>query len=351
MIDHREPQPNPGGFPWGSNRPTRRQRAVVSAGIAVAAALLNYFRAAENGGFCDFSYLWFGARMLLVGQNPYQLIGPGKLVQLPTPVFYPASSFVTVMPLTLLPVHLAGAIFVFISVLLLAWGSTENGWHLLPMFPSVAFLTSAQLGQWSILMTAALFIPFVALIAAAKPQSFAPIAGSSSSKLPLVASLVGGVVLIGLSFTLMPHWFSEWRRVVGNTNHYVAPIARTGGIAIALVLLRWRRSDAWLVLIAACLPQTWYPYNGLLLLTVAETYREACALSLFSSAVWMMVYLLIPGEMRTDQTRELWGTLLVASSYLPATLLVLRRPNKGPSPWWLAIVRLDSGAIANREAP
>ena len=202
-------------------------------------------------------------------------------------------------------------------------------------------------------MTAAVFIPSIALIAAAKPQSSAAIVGSSPSRLALFASLVGGFVLIGFSFVLLPHWFAEWRHMVGTTNYFVAPIARTGGVAIALVLLRWRRSDAWLVMIAACLPQTWYPYNGLLLLVVAETYREACALSLFSSAVWMMVYLLIPGEMRTDQTRELWGTLLVASSYLPATLLVLRRPNEGPSPWWLAIVRPAKPArvTATRELP
>lgn len=335
------------GFPWGSNAPTKGQRVVVALVIGSLAALLNYFRAAEKGGFSDFTSLWYGARMLLEGRDPYQLIGPDKLVHMPTPVFYPVPAFVTVMPLTLVSFHVAGAIFIFISAVLLAWGATQDGWHRLPIFPSVAFLTSAQLGQWSILMTAALFIPSVALIAAAKPQSSAAIVGSSASRLSLLASLVGGVVLVGFSFVLMPHWFTEWRQMVGSTAYFVAPIARTGGIAIALVLLRWRRSDAWLVLIAACLPQTWYPYNGLLLLSVAETYREACALSLFSSAVWMVVYLLIPGEMRTDQTREFWGTLLVASSYLPATLLVLRRPNEGPSPWWLSTFRSLKGLKQN----
>ena len=339
------------GFPWGSSAPTTAQRTVVALVIALGAALLNYFRSVQTGGFSDFTSQWYGARMLIDGRDPYQLIGPDKLIHMPTALFYPAPAFVAVMPLTLVSFHLAGAIFIFISTLLLAWGATEDGWHRLPIFPSVAFLTSAQLGQWSILMTAAVFIPSIALIAAAKPQASAAIIGSSHSRVPLIASVVGGVVLIGFSFALMPQWFNEWRHMLRSTNYFVAPIARTGGIAIALVLLRWRRSDAWLVLVAACLPQTWYPYNGLLLLVVAETYREACALSLFSSAVWMTVYLFFPGEMRSDETRELWGTLLVASSYLPAALLILRRPNEGPTPWWLSLRRPSNSERITRASP
>ena len=322
------------GFPWGSNNPTTAQRIAVALVLAVAAGALHYFRAGERGGLSDFSQLWYGASMLIDGRNPYLLIGPHRLINMPTPLFYPATAFVAVMPLTLFPFHAAGAVFIFLSTLLLAWGATADGWHRLPLFPSVAFLTSAQLGQWSILMTAAVFIPAVALVAVAKPQSSLAIVGSSPRRLAFVASVVGGIILLVVSFMLMPEWPREWWRMLGTTDYFVAPIARTGGLVIALVLLRWKRSEAWLVFIAACLPQTWYPYNGLLLLVVASTYREACTLSLISSAVWMVVYLFIPGEMRSPATRELWGTVLVASSYLPAVLLILRRPNEGQGPWW-----------------
>lgn len=344
--------PNSAGFPWGSNQPTRTQRIVVALLLGIAAAALNYFRASERGGLSDFSPLWYGARMLLEGRNPYLLIGPHKMIDMPTALYYPAPAFVSVMPLTLFSFHVAGALFVFLSTVLLAWGTTSDGWHRLPIFPSVAFLTAAQLGQWSILMTAAVFIPAVALVAIAKPQASLPIVGSSSSRLPFIASIIGGIVLLVVSFALLPSWPTEWWRLLGNSAYFVAPIARTGGIAIALVLLRWKRSEAWLVFIAACLPQTWYPYNGLLLFIVASTYREACALSLISSAMWMVVYLFIPGEMRSPATRELWGTLLVATSYLPATLVILRRPNEGQSPWWLEMFRgrrRIPGTVANRE--
>jgi hypothetical protein len=101
----------------------------------------------------------------------------------------------------------------------------------------------------------------------------------------------------------LPDWPREWLKLIGSTDYFTPPILRVGGVLVALVLVRWRRQEAWLIFIAACMPQTWYPYNGLLLLAVAATYREACVLSLFSSASWMAVYLFVPGEMRSEQTR------------------------------------------------
>jgi hypothetical protein len=328
---------NRGKFPWGSNNPTITERLVVALVLGATAAAVNYFRAAEKGGISDFTPLWYGARMLLQGQNPYLLIGPHGLIETPTPLVYPAPAFVSVIPLTVFSFHTAAAVFVFLSTALLAWGITADGWHRLPIFPSVAFLTSAQLGQWSILMTAALFIPAVALVAVAKPQASLPVVGSTSSRRTLLAAAGGGLILVATSFWLLPDWPREWLKLIGSTDYFTPPILRVGGVLVALVLVRWRRQEAWLIFIAACMPQTWYPYNGLLLLAVAATYREACVLSLFSSASWMAVYLFVPGEMRSEQTRATWSAVLLATSYLPAVIIVLRRPNRGPSPWFFGI--------------
>jgi hypothetical protein len=87
------------------------------------------------------------------------MIGPDKLIDLPSPVFYPAPALVAMIPFTALPVRLAGALFVFVSAALLAFGATRDGWHMLPLFPSVAFMTSSRLGQVSAFMCAALYIP------------------------------------------------------------------------------------------------------------------------------------------------------------------------------------------------
>jgi hypothetical protein len=273
--------------------------------------------------------------MIASGQNPYLLIGPHKLIDIPTPIVYPVPAFVALLPFTIFSYHLGGALFVAISSALLAWGATFDGWHRVPIFVSITFLTSARLGQWSILMTAAYYVPAMAFFAIVKPQASAPVVAAAKAVSSLGWALLGAACLIAISFVLFPGWPVEWWKVAGQSAYFVPPIARVGGPAIALVLLRWRRRETWLVFIAACLPQTWYPYNGLILLVVAETYREACFLSLTSSLAWIGILGFFDGPARSSGIQMLWGATLVATSYLPAVLLILRRPNEGGGPWWL----------------
>ena len=321
-------------FPWGSNQPTTVQRLLVSLLIGVAAAAVHYFHAALSGGLSDFTGLWYGSRLLSAGQNPYLLIGPHRLIGLPSPLYYPAPALVSVLPLTILPYHLAGTVFVLVSAALLTFGATRDGWQRLPIFPSVAFLTSAELGQWSILMTAAVFIPALSFLSIAKPQASLPVIAASSDRTTWVAAIGGGLILLAISFALLPGWPMAWWQLLSSTTYFSAPIATPGGVAIALVLLRWRRPEAWLVFVAACMPQTWYPYNGLILLIVASSYTEACVLSLLSSAGWVIAYLFFVGEWRSEGTRSVLQGVLIALCYLPATVMILRRPNTGPPALW-----------------
>ena len=149
----------------------------------------------------------------------------------------------------------------------------------------------------------------------------------------------GGAFLLAASLWLMPQWPGEWWSLFERTDHFAPPIARFGGIAICLVLLRWRRAEAWLVFVAACVPQTWYPYNSLILLIVAATYREACVLSLVSSFGWVIAALAGDGNTRSPESREIMGAMLVAACYLPATIVVLRRPDEGSWPFWMRWLR------------
>ena len=323
-------------FPWGDNRPTRNQRILVALLIASIAASMQYFVPAGGRSPSDFTPLWHGAKALLAGQDPYSLIGPGRTVDLPSAVNYPAPALLLVSPLTVFPEILAGTVFVFISSALLAFGATRAGWQLLPIFPSIVFMTSARIAQWSIIMTAVVFLPLLGFIGIAKPTaSFPPIA-SSSRRSTFVAAAVGFVVLVGISLVISPSWPMRWMAVVQNVDYFKPPIFTFRGAAIALVLLRWRREEAWLVFLTACMPQTWYPYNALILFTVARTYREACFLSLISSAGWLFCYLYFVGEFRSEETRFAMQSCLIAVGYLPAALLVLGRPNVGTGPAWLA---------------
>lgn len=303
--------------------------------IASVSAALHFFRAIENGGRSDFAPIWHAARLMLAGENPYALIGPGNAVESAWPIFYPATTFVAAVPFTIIPsFHWASTTFVFVSAALLAWGATHDGWHRLPIFPSIAFLTSATLAQWSVIMTAAVFIPALGLIAAAKPQSAMPVIGSTTSARMYAFAVAGAVVLVAASMLLLPTWPADWWRLLRTTENFVPPLVRWGGPLILVGLLRWRRPEAWLILIAACMPQTWPPYNGLMLMAVARTYREAAFLSLFSSVGWIVFAWFAEG-LTLEEERVIMSAVLNFVSYLPAVAVVLARPNAGDGPLWL----------------
>ena len=196
------------GFPWGKGTPSVSKRIVFAIAVGLVAFAMHYFRPSGNGGMSDFSGVWYGSGMLLHGNNPYPVIGPGRAIDLPSYLYYPGPALVAVAPFTLLPVGLAGAVFIFISAALLAYGATRDSWYLLPIFVSVPFMNAARLGQWSIILTAALFLPLLAFLSAAKPQTSLPVLfGAKSSKTLLFAAL-GAVLLTAVSFIMLPGWAS-----------------------------------------------------------------------------------------------------------------------------------------------
>ena len=275
---------------------------------------------------------------MMSGQDPYQLIGPDKLYDSQYPMYYPATTFVSVAPFALIPsFQWAGAAFVFVSCFLLAYGCTANGWQMLPIFPSIAFLTSATLAQWSIVITAMFFVPALGFLSVAKPQSALPVVLSSERRLTYIAAVIGGLLLVLASLLLMPAWPREWWAMARSSPDFVPPLLRFAGFAIPVVLLRWRRPESWLVLLSACVPQTWPPYNGLVLMAVAKTYREAAVLSLTSSASWILFAWFADG-LGQARERAMMAAVLNLGGYLPAALMILRRSNTGRGPLALAWV-------------
>jgi hypothetical protein len=168
-----------------------------------------------------------------------------------------------------------------------------------------------------------------------KPQASIPILGASRSYGTWIVAAVGAFALTAASFLILPQWTNAWWSTLAKADYFRPPILSVEGVVIALVLIRWRRPEAWLIFLAASLPQTWYPYNGLILLTVALTYREAAVLSLVSSFGWLVTYAWFVGEWRSPETRAVMQNVLIAFGYLPAVILVLRRDNTGPAPFWL----------------
>jgi len=335
LSETAEAPTNPEGFPWGSNNPSRAQRLIVALLIAIAAGGALAFHLTYADLFrTDFSQLKFGAEALLHGADPYRLVGMGQVFESRWPVMYPATAYVAAIPFTLLGDVTAGALFIALGTFLLAYGSTRDTWHRLPMFASFAFTSNVQLAQWSPLITAMLFLPWLGVLAAAKPQQALPILISSPSRKMLSAAGVGGFLLLVISVALFPRWPLEWLKIVGGGIQMQPPIIHLGGFVILLVLLRWRRPEARLVALMACMPASWAWYNLLILLAaVPRTYREAAMLSLVSSFGALLAINTLPGP-ASPTSFPLWWSFQVAFGYLPATIVILRRPNvKSRAPW------------------
>jgi hypothetical protein len=101
-----------------------------------------------------------------------------------------------------------------------------------------------------------------------------------------------------------------------------------------LLIARWRRPEARLVLALACVPQTPLLYETVPLFLVPQTLVEGGALWLGS---WLVaLWLSVSGPYASDVTRfAASNTAIGWLLYLPCTVMILRRPNVGRVPKWL----------------
>ena len=297
--------------------------------MGLFAALLCYGRHVTMPNHSgDFGLAWFGARAMIGGKNPYQLVGPGLEYNWPWPLVYPATSFVAALFVSWLPHLTAILVFVFISSALLAWSVTANGWFRLPMFGSAPFVVAAGAAQWSPLFTAAMTIPVLAFFFAAKPTIGIAMAVAGSRRVQIWA-IAGAVVLGAASLILFPSWPLLWLRQLHFAVQMAPPVLRYGGPFILLALLRWRLPEARLILALACIPQVGSWYEALPLFLVPATYRETMVLAMASSIGFLL------GEQRPDglsesQINGFVGSLMIATVYLPAIVMLLRRADVVP---------------------
>ena len=289
-------------------------------------------------GHSDFGAVWFGARALLNHESPYALVGPGLQFDWDFPLNYPGTALVAAIPLTPLPEVWASVVFVFLSCFALAYGLFRENWNRVWILPSAAFIVACRAGQWSPLIAAAFLIPSLGFILAGKPSIGIPVAASVSTKQTLTSFLVGGFLLFAVSFALYPAWPVEWLAIVSEASEFSSPITRTGGPLILIALLRWRRPEARLLLMLALFPQTPSWYEALLPMLVAQSRRESQALSMTSSIGYLLLVPLALASGAGEIASSEIGSMMIAFCYLPAVIVVLRKPNVGQIPAWLEVL-------------
>jgi hypothetical protein len=143
---------------------TMRRRLAIAVAIGAASALFagHCLRTARVPS--DFEFFWRAARAVLQGADPYAFHPDTPAWPLPDPFFYPLPAVLPVLPLALLPLAVAGALFMGVSGGLLAFAIARGRPHRLWLFASGAYVMALKLGQVSPLLLAAGFLPVLGVL-------------------------------------------------------------------------------------------------------------------------------------------------------------------------------------------
>jgi hypothetical protein len=307
---------------------SEKRRWAFAALIGAVGATYVYFYAHANPGFVsDFDQVWAGAQALWRGQNPYLVVGPGRQFHWHWPLYYPMPALVLVAPLGLLPVVAARMVFAGLSAALLAFAITRDGFARWPLFISIPFMVNVELVQWSNLLTAAMLLPVLGGIAAAKPNIGLGMIAFANRARSIWAMGLGVAVLLAVSFLVLPSWLGFWLENARNAPHVTPLVLRPGGPLMVAALVRWRRPEARLLAALACTPLTPTFYDPTMLYLVTRTFREALILTVATFVLFFVV--VFSGPIRTATQ---WGNIVATTSiwvlYLPCLIMVLRRPNE-----------------------
>lgn len=284
----------------------------------------------------DFAQVWYAARAVLHHADPYALIGRGRAFNWDWPFLYPLPAAIVAIPFTALSWQLASVLFSAIGAGCFAWALMEYGYAPLFGFFGGSMHYALETAQWSPLLSASIVLPPLAFLLLAKPT----VGLAYFAARPSWWAVAGAGILGGLALAIQPTWIQEWLAAISaNTaqwlpyHPYQAPIFLPGGVLALLALLRWRRPEARLVAVLACVPQTGALYETLPLFLVPRTFPEV---SLFVALSYLQPILAGDAGLRywpiAEHDSARWSAVLL---YLPAALMVLRRPNVGTVPAWL----------------
>ncbi len=260
-------------------------------------------------GAGDFTWAIRSAQDLLARRNPYTT--PSQFYPLPAALF--GLPFIAMKPET------AAGVFYGLSSGLLLFGVTRHGYHRILIFLAYPYWAGILTAQWIPLIMASTFFPLLLPATLAKPQIGLPVALTHLGRKGVLACLV--VLLV--SFLVMPGWISLWLANTWGYSRFI-PLLVLPGPLLVTALLRYRDRDAWLLFLAACMPQRWF-YDSFFLWLIPKTRRQI----VFTAGLsW------IPGIWRWFYTPHSFtqvGQWIVLWFYLPMlVVLFFRNPQDSP---------------------
>ena len=218
-------------------------RAVLALLCGVMASFVTYQKNVLEPTPRDLEQVWFAARSILAGVNPYLHVGPGLSLDWPHPLLYPLPAGVIAIPLAPLPIGTATLLFSALGGFALAWALMEYGYGPLLGFFSMPVRAAFEVVQWSPLLAAAATVAPLGILLVAKPTLGAAILFARPSRW----AFIGAAVFGGIALLVEPRWVQHWLDAIARNNAewaptvpYRAPITFVGGPLVLLALLRWK---------------------------------------------------------------------------------------------------------------
>ena len=306
-----------------------RRRLLIAAvyGILAAAYVLwfDYSTKQFGPGGSDFDQLWFAARAVWQGRDPYALIGPGREFAWSWPLVYPLSTVVAMLPFAALPLLAARVLFASLSAFVLAFAISRRGAAVLPVLASAAALDAVRASQLSPLLTAGVLLTGASAAFALKPHTGLALLAASPRRRAVQVAAISGTALVAIAFLMQPGWLTAWRGALGSATHMRVPMFSLGGPFLLLALLRWRHLDARVLLACAIVPHTPIVYDVLPLALIPRTFRESLAFALLTYAALFAQDAWVTGAPPAEAA-TLAARILNICVYLPALVVVLSRP-------------------------
>ncbi|MHB8215283.1 MAG: hypothetical protein ACYDDS_04300 [Candidatus Sulfotelmatobacter sp.] len=251
----------------------------------------------------DFRWALHLAQRLAARQNPYDT----PFEQYPLPAAFFALPFLRLKP------EIAAGCFYGISTFFLALGLTRQNYGRLWIFLAYPYWAGLFTAQWSAMIAASAFFPVLLPATMMKPQLGLPVFLTRVSHRGVLAC----IAVAGLSLAVLPQWPLLWLRQTHYYDHFI-PLFVLPGPLLLLALFRYRDRDAWLLLLAALMPQRWF-FDSFTLWLIPKSRRELVLTSGISwgAGIWRWYH--------TPHSFSQVGRWTVIFIYLPMLVVVMVR--------------------------
>jgi hypothetical protein len=311
------------------------KRLTVALAFGIAFGGLNAWIIRPNGpniGLSDFLVYWLAGKALLIGADPYTFVP----AHYPPGLFAPATIGLIAAPFTPVPAYIAAPLFLGVGCAALAFAVTKNGWTRLWIFAASPVWYASLIAQVSPLLVGAALYPVAWGLLTAKPNLAIPhIAIYGTSWRRIVYGAVSIVAILALTFAIRPTWLMDWRESLRSSpfgKQYQIPMLALWGFVLWLPILRWRRPEARLVFLMACMPQNFVFYEQLPLLLVPQSRREMIGVAIISQMAGILSSMAQAGESSFLERNAAAAPYTIFGLYIPAIALVMLRSNQGPAP-------------------